>query len=102
MSQQPAFEALAEAERLLVEAESDPAAARAAALAALRSLLLEWGATPRAETVAGLLEQAAETDSTLAHYHPEAEVLDRLNPQPDAAERAKVFVDAARARMANI
>jgi hypothetical protein len=52
--------------------------------------------------VAGLLEQAAETDSTLAHYHPEAEVLDRFNPQPDAAERAKVFVDAARARMANI
>lgn len=49
-----------------------------------------------------LLEQTAETDPTLADFRSEAEVLDRFNPEVDATERAKVFVDAARARLANI
>jgi hypothetical protein len=102
MSQQEGFEALAEAERLLLESEQNPAAARDAALAALRSLLLEWGQTPRADTVVGLLEQVAETDDSVNQFHAEASVLDRFNPGPDAGERAKIFVDAARARLANI
>ena len=102
MSQPDAFQALAEAERLLVRAETDPSAARDAARSALRSLVFAWGQSPRGDSVEGLLDQAAETDSTLADFHSEAEVLDRFNPEPDAVERAKIFVDAARARMANI
>ena len=97
-----AFEALADAERLLASAERDPPRAREAAMDALRSLLLEWGQTPRTDSVVGLLEQAAETDDSLIHFRAEAAVLDRFNPGPDAAERAKIFVDAARARLANI
>lgn len=97
-----AFEALAAAERLLASAEQDPQRARDAAMDALRSLLLEWGQTPRADSVVGLLEQAAETDDSLADFRAEAAVLDRFSPGPDAAERAKIFVDAARARLANI
>jgi hypothetical protein len=86
----------------LVQAESDPSVARQAAVAALRALLLEWHQEARGETVLDLLLQAAETDSTLEHFRPEAEVLDRFNPEPDATDRAKIFVDAARARLANI
>lgn len=102
MSQEESYEALAEAERLLGEAESHPEAAAAAAREALKALLLEWGETPGPESVAGLLEQAAKTDDTLLEFHAEAEVLDRFNPEADAAERAKIFVDAARARLVNI
>ena len=101
-SESAAFGSLAAAERLLVQAESDPAFARQAAVAALRALLLEWHQEARGETVLDLLLQAAETDSTLEHFRPEAEVLDRFNPEPDALDRAKIFVDAARARLANI
>jgi hypothetical protein len=102
VSQPEAFQALAEAERLLVQAEADPPAARDAALAALRALLLEWAQRPTGDTVTALLDQATRTDHTLGEFHAEAEVLDRFNPEPDAADRAKIFVDAARARMANI
>ena len=96
------FNSLEEAEHLLRQAEQDPTQAAEAALAALRALLQEWSVEPTASTVVGLLEQAAETDPTLEHFRPEATVLDRFEPQPDAAERAKIFVDAARARLANI
>ncbi|TME39619.1 MAG: hypothetical protein E6I75_05290 [Chloroflexi bacterium] len=102
MSEQQGYQALAEAERLLARADEDPASARAAAVSALQSLLLEWGETPSADTVTGLVEQAARTDDTLLDFHAEAEVLDRFNPAADAAERAKLFVDAARARLVNI
>ena len=71
-------------------------------VAALRGLLQEWGVAPHADTVTGLLEQAAETDDSLLHFRSEAAVLDRFPDEPDAAERAKIFVDAARARLANI
>jgi hypothetical protein len=101
-SESAAFDSLAAAERLLVQAESDPSAARQAAVAALQALLLEWSQNPRADTVVDLLLQAAETDSSLEQFRAEAEVLDRFNPEADAADRAKIFVDAARARLANI
>jgi hypothetical protein len=101
-SESAAFGSLAAAERLLVEAESDPAVARQAAVAALRALLLEWNQPASGETVTDLLLEAAETDASLANFRPEAEVLDRFNPESDALERAKIFVDAARARLANI
>jgi hypothetical protein len=99
-----AFADLSTAERLLAAAVDDPAQARPAAIAALKALLLEWGATPRADTVVGLLEQAAETDDSLLHFRAEASVLDRFSAEapPDEAERAKIFVDAVRARLANI
>jgi hypothetical protein len=99
-----AFDSLADSERLLHEAQQDPSLARQSAIAALRGLLLEWGVTPRGESVVQLLEQAAETDDTLLHFRAEAAVLDRFEAsnQADAAERAKIFVDAARARLANI
>jgi hypothetical protein len=71
-------------------------------VAALRALLLEWGQSPGGDSVVGLLEQTAETDPTLADFRSEAEVLDRFNPEVDAVDRAKIFVDAARARLANI
>jgi hypothetical protein len=101
-SESAAFGSLASAERLLVQAESDPSVARQAAVAALRALLLEWNQPADAETVLDLLLQAAETDSTLEAFRAEAEVLDRFNPEADAVDRAKIFVDAARARLANI
>jgi HEPN domain-containing protein len=98
------FDYLAEAERLLAGAEQDAAQARPAAESALKALLVTWGVTPRGESVVALLDQAAETDDTLLHFRAEAAVLDRVDPsaQPDAADRAKIFVDAARARLANI
>jgi hypothetical protein len=104
MSQEEGAEALEEAERLLATADrdQDPAAARAAAISALKSLLLAWGETATSDSVAGLLEQAAKTDHTLLDFHAEAEVFDRFNPGPDAADRARIFVDAARARLVNI
>ena len=101
-SESAAFGELAAAERLLVQAKSEASLARQAAVAALRSLLLEWSQPARGQTVLELLLQAAETDSSLGAFRPEAEVLDRFNPEPDAVERAKIFVDAARARLANI
>ena len=96
------YDAMFEAERLLAEAGQDWTKARPAALDAMRALLIEWGVTPRAKTVVGLLEQAAETDESLLAFRPEATVLDRFEETPDSAERAKIFVDAARARLANI
>jgi HEPN domain-containing protein len=99
---QEGYESLAKSERLLKEAEQDWRQAHPAAVAALRALLLEWGVTPRGQTVVELLEQAAETDDTLLDFRAEATVLDRFEEQPDAAERAKIFVDAARGRLTNI
>ena len=96
------FDTLSDAERLLAEAAQAPAQAPPAASAALRALLLEWGVTPRSESVVGLLEQAAETDDSLLHFRAEAAVLDRFPDEPDAADRARIFVDAVRARLANI
>ncbi|HET6316403.1 MAG TPA: hypothetical protein VFG86_08095 [Chloroflexota bacterium] len=96
------FDELADAERLLAAAEQDADKAGEAAKAALRSLLDAWSVEPRGDTVVELLEQAAETDDTLLEFRPEATVLDRFEDQPDAAARAKIFVDAARARLANI
>jgi hypothetical protein len=99
-----AFDSLADSERLLHESQEDPARAPAAALAALRGLLMEWGVTPRGETIAELLEQAAETDDTLLHFRVEASLLDGFDSaeQSEAAEHARIFVDAARARLANV
>jgi hypothetical protein len=99
-----AFDSLTDSERLLHEAQEDPARAPAAAHAALRGLLIEWGVTPRGETIVELLEQAAETDDTLLHFRAEAALLDAFTSGegPEAVERAKIFVDAARARLANI
>ena len=95
------FHALADAERLLDQAEQDPSVAPRAAAAALRALLQVWAPTPPGERVSDLLRQAAETDDTLAELMPEAGPLD--DNQPDEAHaRAKVFVDAARGRLANI
>ena len=90
--------ALADAERLLVRARSDPDAAQPAALAALQSLLLHWGERPRGDSVSVLLDQAAETDRTLSDFQEHAVALDV--PGQDAHDHAKVFVDAARARLA--
>ena len=101
MTEEP-FDAFANSERLLAEAAEDVSKARPAAIEALRALLLEWGVTPRGDTVVKLLEQAAETDDSLLEFRPEAAVLDRFEQTPDSAERAKIFVDAARARLANI
>lgn len=96
------FEILADAERLLQQAAEIPSHARPAAIAALKALLLEWGITPRAESVVGLLEQVAETDDSVLHFRTEGSVLDRFPEEPDAADRARIFVDAVRARLANI
>jgi len=96
------FDTLGDAERLLAESEQTPSSARPAAVAALRALLYEWGVTPRADSVVALLEQAAETDDSLLHFRAEAAVLDRFGDEPDAADRARIFVDATRARLANI
>ncbi|HEY3057793.1 MAG TPA: hypothetical protein VGL99_02350 [Chloroflexota bacterium] len=102
MTESEAFASLREAERLVAQAESDPSVAAEAAIAALRALLIEWSVSPRGDTVVALLEQAAETDDTLLHFRPEAAVLDRFETAPDAAARARIFLDAARARLANI
>ena len=96
------FDTLSDAERLLQESEQAPTQARPAAIAPLRALLLEWGVTPRGDSVVGLLEQVAETDESLMHFRTEAAVLDRFPDEPDAADRARIFVDAVRARLANI
>jgi hypothetical protein len=97
-----AYDALTHAERLLFEAAQDWTKASEAAASALRALLLQWGVTPRGETVVALLEQVAQTDDSLLAFRPEAAVLDRFEETPDSADRAKIFVDAARARLANI
>jgi hypothetical protein len=96
------FDTLGDAERLLAEAVETPAQARPAAVAALRALLLEWGVTPRGDSVVILLEQVGETDDSLLHFRAEAAVLDRSPDQPDGADRARIFVDATRARLANV
>ena len=93
---------LHEAEELLERAAQDPASARPAAIAALRGLLMLWSQTPRGERVAELLAQAAETDDTLAEFIADARVLDAEDTPDGTYERAKVFVDAARARVVNI
>ncbi len=91
---------LEEAEALLERAEQEPTAATAAAVTALKALLLIWDETPRGERVGELLAQAAETDDTLAEFMDDARVLDQ--GVDGTYERAKVFVDAARARVVNI
>jgi len=96
------FDTLGDAERLLAESEQTPSRARPAAVAALRALLYEWGITPRADTVVALLEQVAETDDSLLHFRSEAAMLDGSADEPDAADRARIFVDATRVRLANV
>jgi hypothetical protein len=96
------FDTLSEAERLLEESSQTPTKARPAAIAALRALLMEWGITPRADSVVGLLEHVAETDDSLLHFRADAAILDRSPHEPGAADRARIFVDAVRARLANI
>jgi HEPN domain-containing protein len=93
--------ALEEAERLLDRAEQDSSHAQMAAVEALKALLLHWAQTPRGERVEELLAQAAETDDTLEQFRSDAAALDggaAANPH----EQAKIFVDAARARLMNI
>jgi hypothetical protein len=102
MSQSDAFRDLVQSEDLLESAESAPPQGREAALAALRALLEEWGEQPGADSVVGLLEQAATTDRSLLELRPEATVLDRFPEEPDSAQRAEPFVDAVRARLTNI
>lgn len=94
--------ALAEAEDLLIEAERDPLAARPAAVAALRALLLQWAQSPRGERLTELLAQAATTDDTLSNFQEQAAALEQEPPPADAYGQAKVLVDAARGRLANI
>jgi len=93
--------ALEAAERLLERAERDSTAAQPAAVEALKALLLHWDEVPRDERVAELLAQVAETDDTLKQFGSDAEALDRGNAA-DSHQRAKIFVDAARARLMNI
>ena len=93
--------ALQVAERLLDQAERDPTAARRAAVEALKALLSYWDQAPRGERVEELLAQAAETDETLEQFRPDAAALDG-NAAADPHEQAKIFVDAARARVINI
>jgi HEPN domain-containing protein len=93
------FHEIAEAERLIEQAEQDPNAARLAAIAALRGLLLYWGEEPRGQTVRELLDQAARTDGTLADFQVPASDLDARSDEIDAVERAKIFLDAARGRL---
>jgi hypothetical protein len=100
MAQDDAYKDLEKSERLLDSAQE--AVGREAAMAALRGLLEEWSETPSADSVVGLLEQAARTDPTLLDFRAEATVLDRFPDEPDSAERARIFVDAARARLVNI
>ena len=68
----------------------------------LRALLEEWNEVPRADSVVGLLEQAAETEARLLELRVDASVLDRFPEEPDSAERARNFTDAVRARLVNI
>jgi hypothetical protein len=96
------YESLVESERLLESADDIPGDGRDAAVSALRALLQEWEVAPRADSVTGLLEQAADTDDSLLQFRPEAVELDRFPDAVDAAERARIFIDAARARLANI
>ena len=93
------FHQVAEAERLLEQAETDPSVARDAAIAALRGLLSYWAEEPRGDTVSALLAQAAQTDSTLADFEVAASDLDAKSSELDAYERAKIFVDAVRGRL---
>jgi hypothetical protein len=93
------FHAIADAELLLQQAESDPSVARDAAIAALRGLLYYWADEPRGTTLSELLAQAAQTDSTLADFEVPASDLDAKSSEYDAYERAKIFVDAVRARL---
>lgn len=99
-AQAPAgFHEIAEAERLLQRAEQDPSVAREAAINALRGLLLYWGEAPKGSSVTELLAQVAKTDGTLADFMVPASDLDAKPGELDAYERAKKFVDAARARL---
>jgi hypothetical protein len=93
------FHEIAEAERLLQRAEQEPSLAREAAINALRGLLLYWGEEPRGQTVSELLQQTARTDGTLADFMVPASDLDAKPGELDGYERAKKFVDAARARL---
>ena len=93
------FHQIAEAERLLERAASDPSVAREAAIAALRGLLYYWAEEPRGDTLSELVAQAAQTDGTLADFEVPAADLDAKTSELDAYERAKIFVDAARARL---
>ncbi len=98
-----AYRDLERSEQLAEAAEVTPPSGREAAIAALRALLEEWSVAPRtSDSVVQLLEQAAETDSSLMDLRSEATVLDRFPEEPDSAERAKTFVDAVRARLVNI
>jgi hypothetical protein len=94
--------ALAEAETRLLAAEHDPAQARSAAQAALEALLRLWAQTPRGNSLSALLGQAAESDPTLAEFAPQAATLESSPAGPGSYELAKIFVDAARGRLANI
>jgi hypothetical protein len=93
---------LKRSEQLLDAAETSSISGRAAAMASLRALLEEWNEVPRADSVTGLLEQAAETEARLLELRVDASVLDRFPEEPDSAERARNFVDAVRARLVNI
>jgi hypothetical protein len=97
-----AYEDLQRSAELAHAAEQAPATCREAAIAALRALLAEWNVTACANSMVDLLEQAAETDSSLLEFRPEATVLDRFPEEPDSAERAQAFVEAVRARPVNI
>ena len=97
-----AYRDLERSEQLAEAAEGAPSNGRDAAIAALRALLEEWNVPPRGDSVVSLLEQAAETDSSMLELRSEASVLDRFPDEPDSAERAKSFVDAVRARLVNI
>src|SRR5690349_15568153 len=97
-----AYQELTRSERLVHEAEASSTRGREAAIAALRALLDEWNEVPRADSVVGLLEQAAETEARLLELRVDATVLDRFPEEPDSAERARSFVDAVHARLVNI
>ena len=97
-----AYHELTRSEQLVDEAEASSTSGREAAMASLRALLEEWNEVPRADSVLGLLEQAAETEGSLLELRVDATVLDRFPEEPDSAERARSFVDAVRARMVNI
>jgi dihydroneopterin aldolase len=97
-----AYRDLERSEELAEAAETTPPRGREAAIAALRALLEEWNVVPRGDSVVELLEQAAETDSSLLELRSEGTVLDRFPEEPDSGERAKSFVDAVRARLVNI
>jgi hypothetical protein len=95
---------LGEATQLLECAKQDPAFAQPAAATALRALLLFLEQEPRGDRVVSLLEQTAEVDEALAKFRSDALTLDggTFETPGDAYERAKLFVDAARARVVNI